>query len=81
MPKRAQQRILAAAAQSACHARWDPATNPSASPAPVRSQDRGAEVLETAIRLFAARGYPAGSLDDIGAELGLAGPVQPCEAA
>jgi Bacterial regulatory proteins, tetR family len=31
------------------------------------------ELLETAIRLFAARGYQAVSLDDIGAELGLAG--------
>jgi AcrR family transcriptional regulator len=106
MPKRDQQRILAAAAQAACHARWDPTTPPArpsgapaVSPAPGRpapgrpapgrpapgradlvgsspahAPDRGAEVLDTAIRLFAARGYQAVSLDDIGAELGLAGP-------
>jgi AcrR family transcriptional regulator len=78
MPEPDQGRILAAAAVAACGARWDPAGRPvpkdrapagSSSPA-----DRGAEVLETAIRLFAARGYQAVSLDDIGAELGLAGP-------
>jgi AcrR family transcriptional regulator len=81
MPKRDQQRILAAAAQAACHARWDPAGRAApgrvavaGSPSPGRAADRGAEVLDTAIRLFAARGYQAVSLDDIGAELGMAGP-------
>ena len=73
---REQQRVLAAAAQAACQARWDLAAGPVAPawPPPARSADRGAEVLDTAIRLFAARGYQAVSLDDIGAELGLAGP-------
>lgn len=42
--------------------------------APARPADRVTELLDTAIRLFAARGYQAVSLDDIGAELGLAGP-------
>jgi AcrR family transcriptional regulator len=81
MPKRDQQRILAAAAQAACHARWDPAGRAApgrvavaSSPSPGQAADRGAEVLDTAIRLFAARGYQAVSLDDIGAELGMAGP-------
>jgi AcrR family transcriptional regulator len=81
MPKRDQQRILAAAAQAACYARWDPAARAvprrvtvASSPSPGSAADRGAEVLETAIRLFAARGYQAVSLDDIGAELGMAGP-------
>jgi AcrR family transcriptional regulator len=81
MPKRDQQRILAAAAQAACRARWDPAGRAApgraavaSSPSPGQAADRGAEVLDTAIRLFAARGYQAVSLDDIGAELGMAGP-------
>ena len=81
MPKRDQQRILAAAAQAACHVRWDPAGGPAPGrvavvglPSPGQAADRGAEVLDTAIRLFAARGYQAVSLDDIGAELGMAGP-------
>lgn len=81
MPKRDQQRILAAAAQAACHAHWDPAgrpppgrVGPAGSSPPAQAADRGAEVLDTAIRLFAARGYPAVSLDDIGADLGMAGP-------
>jgi AcrR family transcriptional regulator len=81
MPKRDQQRLLAAAAQAACHARWDAPGRaapgrvaPAGSPGPARTADRGAEVLDTAIRLFAARGYQAVSLDDIGAELGMAGP-------
>ena len=70
-----QQRVLAAAALAACHTRWDPAAGPATAAAPsAPSGDRGAEVLDTAIRLFAARGYQAVSLDDIGAELGLAGP-------
>jgi AcrR family transcriptional regulator len=73
---REQRRVLAAAARAACQARWDPAAGPAAAswPPPARAADRGAEVLDTAIRLFAARGYQAVSLDDIGAELGLAGP-------
>jgi AcrR family transcriptional regulator len=73
---REQQPVLAAAAQAACQARWGPAAGPAspAGPPPARAADRGAEVLDTAIRLFAARGYQAVSLDDIGAELGLAGP-------
>jgi hypothetical protein len=74
MPPRAQQRILAAAAQAACHARWDPAGDRVAPAAPARPADRVTELLDTTIRLFAARGYQAVSLDDIGAELGLAGP-------
>jgi AcrR family transcriptional regulator len=74
MPPRAQQRILAAAAQAACRARWDPAGDPAAPAAPARAADRVTELLDTAIRLFAARGYQAVSLDDIGAGLGLAGP-------
>jgi AcrR family transcriptional regulator len=76
MPEPDQGRILAAAARAACGARWDLAGRtvpklPAGSSSPA---DRGAEVLDTAIRLFAARGYQAVSLDDIGAELGLAGP-------
>jgi AcrR family transcriptional regulator len=74
MPPRAQQRILAAAAQAACHARWDPAADRAVPAAPALAADRVTELLDTAIRLFAARGYQAVSLDDIGAELGLAGP-------
>src|SRR5207302_1109427 len=74
MPPRAQQRILAAAARAACHARWDPAADRVVPAAPARAADRVTELLDTAIRLFAARGYQAVSLDDIGAELGLAGP-------
>lgn len=35
---------------------------------------RGEQLLDTAIDLFAARGYSAVSLDDIGAEIGIAGP-------
>jgi AcrR family transcriptional regulator len=69
-----QQRILAAVAQAACDARWDPAADRVAPAAPARAADRVTELLDTAIRLFAARGYQAVSLDDIGAELGLAGP-------
>jgi AcrR family transcriptional regulator len=74
MTPRAQQRILAAAAQAACHARWDPAGDRVVPAVPARAADRVTELLDTAIRLFAARGYQAVSLDDIGAELGLAGP-------
>jgi AcrR family transcriptional regulator len=74
MPARDQQRILATAAQAACHARWDPGSDRVAPTAPARAADRATELLDTAIRLFAARGYQAVSLDDIGAELGLAGP-------
>ncbi len=74
VPARDQQRILAAAAQAACHARWDPAGDQAAPAAPARAADRVTELLDTAIGLFAARGYQAVSLDDIGAELGLAGP-------
>ena len=40
----------------------------------MRAADRVTELLDTAIRLFAARGYQAVSLDDIAAELGMAGP-------
>jgi hypothetical protein len=65
---------------AACRARWDPAvspapglTGPDGSP-PAQAADRVADILDTAIRLFAARGYEAVSLDDIGAGLGMAGP-------
>jgi AcrR family transcriptional regulator len=79
MPERHQQRILAAAAHAVGQARWDPVAGPRhAAPlvpsSPARTADRGTEVLDTAIKLFAVRGYQAVSLDDIGAELGLAGP-------
>ena len=74
MSAREQQRVLAAAAQAACHARWDLMGDRVAPAAPTRAADRVTELLDTAIRLFAARGYQAVSLDDIGAELGLAGP-------
>ena len=75
MPPRAQQRILAAAAQAACHARWDPAGDPVA-PACTRAGRRpGNGTPRHRDRLFAARGYQAVSLDDIGAELGLACPA------
>ena len=81
MPKREQQRVLAAAAQAACHARWDPAGRAEPGhaagaglPSPRQAPDRGTEVLDTAIRLFASRGYQAVSMDDIGAGLGIAGP-------
>jgi AcrR family transcriptional regulator len=74
MPPRAQQQILAAAAQAALHARWDPAGELVVPASSARAADRVTELLDTAIRLFAARGYQAVSLDDIGAELGLAGP-------
>ena len=81
MPERDQQLVLAAAATAACGARWAAATRsghegetPARSASWVSVPDRGAEILDTAIRLFAARGYPAVSLDDIGAELGMAGP-------
>ena len=78
MPAQEQQRVLAAAAQAACLARWDPAapghSSQAGSPSSAPGANRGVEVLDTAIRLFAARGYQAVSLDDIGAELGMAGP-------
>jgi AcrR family transcriptional regulator len=81
MPERDQQLVLAAAATAACQARWAAGTEsghqdemPARSAASVSVPDRGAEILDTAIRLFAARGYRAVSLDDIGAELGMAGP-------
>jgi AcrR family transcriptional regulator len=79
MPEREQRLVLAAAAMAVCGTRWPASTRSgqddvmearSASSVP----DRGAEVLDTAIRLFAARGYQAVSLDDIGAGLGMAGP-------
>lgn len=74
MPPGVQQQILAATAQAACRARWDPAADRVVPAAPARAADRVTELLDTAIRLFAARGYQAVSLDDIGAGLGLAGP-------
>jgi AcrR family transcriptional regulator len=81
MPERDQQLVLAAAATAACGARWAPATGSghqqeiaARSASSVSVPDRGAEILDTAIRLFAARGYQAVSLDDIGVELGMAGP-------
>jgi len=81
MPERAQQLALAAAATAACGARWPAGTGSgdegliaARSASLVPAPDRGAAILDTAIRLFAARGYQAVSLDDIGAELGMAGP-------
>jgi AcrR family transcriptional regulator len=82
MPDRAQQLALAAAATAACEARW-PAVAGTGLPGPMTArsassvgwdQDRGGAILDAAIGLFAARGYQAVSLDDIGAELGMAGP-------
>lgn len=66
--------LLAAAALSAARAPWPagPAGRvPAARPAPT---GRGDQLLDTAVGLFAARGYQAVSLDDIAAELGMAGP-------
>ena len=81
MPERDQQLVLAAAATAACRARWAAATRSchghviaARSASSLSLPDRGAEVLDTAIRLFAARGYQAVSLDDIGSGLGMAGP-------
>jgi AcrR family transcriptional regulator len=81
MPERDQQLVLAAAATAACGARWAPAAGSGhehettvRSASSISVPDRGAEILDTAIRLFAARGYQSVSLDDIGAELGMAGP-------
>ncbi len=66
--------LLAAAALSAARARWVAGT--AERPATVRPQPAGRseQLLDTAVRLFAERGYPAVSLDDIAAELGMAGP-------
>jgi len=81
MPERDQQRVLAAAATAACGARWGAAAGSGdeheiagRSASFISVSDRGAEILDTAIRLFAGRGYQSVSLDDIGAELGMAGP-------
>lgn len=81
LPDRDQQLVLAAAAEAACGARWAAVTesgheqeNTARSASWVSVPDRGTEILDTAIRLFAARGYQAVSLDDIGTELGMAGP-------
>lgn len=65
--------VLSAAALAAARTRW--ASTPAApAQAPGAPGGRSEQVLDTAVRLFAARGYPAVSLDDIGAELGIAGP-------
>lgn len=66
--------LLAAAALSAARARFGAGTPDR--PAPVRAEPSGrsAQLLETAAALFAQRGYPAVSLDDIAAKLGMAGP-------
>jgi AcrR family transcriptional regulator len=81
MPERDQQLVLAAAATAVCGAHWVVATGSAhehkiaaRSAFSVSGPDRGAEILDTAIRQFSARGYQAVSLDDIGAELGMAGP-------
>ena len=82
LPEREQQLALAAAATAACRAHWAAAAGTGHQGVlAARSDsglgfavDRGAEVLEVAIGLFAARGYQAVSLDDIGAGLGMAGP-------
>ena len=82
LPAASQQRGLSAAAAAVCGvglpARPVVATGPGVTGAEYGGghvpADRGAQVLATAVRLFAGRGYEAVSLDDIGAELGLAGP-------
>jgi AcrR family transcriptional regulator len=82
LPGREQQLVLAAAATAASRAHW-PATTKTGRQGVIAARsasclalgpDRGAEVLGVAVGLFAARGYQAVSLDDIGAGLGMAGP-------
>ncbi|MEV4144469.1 TetR/AcrR family transcriptional regulator [Amycolatopsis sp. NPDC049691] len=55
-----------------------PENGPVADPEPATGADetgsRQAELLDSAITLFAERGYGAVSLDDIGAAIGIAGP-------
>ena len=82
MPAASQQQVLAAAAGAVCSVCLPARPVRPAGPGAARAEpgdghvpaDRSAQVLATAVRLFAGRGYEAVSLDDIGAELGLAGP-------
>jgi AcrR family transcriptional regulator len=71
------QRLLGSAAAAACRATLPPAAgSATARPEAVSdaSQVRGEQLLDAAIQLFHQRGYSAVSLDDIGAEAGMAGP-------
>jgi AcrR family transcriptional regulator len=85
LPGDRQRRLLAAAAAAVCRASWHPSAHAApakegnahpggaaAQPTPVSS--RGEELLETSVRLFHEKGYAAVSLDEIGAEVGMAGP-------
>ncbi|SDP42159.1 transcriptional regulator, TetR family [Klenkia soli] len=65
--------VLAAAALAASRARWATGGRSDA-PARPAPGGRSEQLLDTAVGLFAARGYQAVSLDDIAAELGMAGP-------
>ena len=71
------QRLLGAAAAAACRTTLPPTTavaTARSSAAADGSRSRGEQLLDAAIRLFHQRGYSAVSLDDIGAEAGIAGP-------
>lgn len=68
-----QERLLAAVAERVSRTPGGPGGSivmVEASP----TAGRGEELLQTAIRLFAERGYDAVSLDDIAAGVGMAGP-------
>lgn len=69
------QRVLGAAALAA--ARMQPVPAPGTGLETTTRRDprhRGEQLLETAIELFHEHGYPAVSLDEIGAAVGIAGP-------
>ncbi|WP_238006494.1 helix-turn-helix domain-containing protein [Dactylosporangium sp. AC04546] len=81
LPEDEQRAILAAASEATCRATWVSPTGPAQPDRPFGGQrviepapGRSEEVLGTAIRLFAKKGYQAVSLDEIAAELGMAGP-------
>ncbi|MFG2043607.1 TetR/AcrR family transcriptional regulator [Dactylosporangium sp. NPDC048998] len=81
LPEDEQRAILAAASEAACRARWVSPTGAAPPDRPSEGQQileptpsRSEEVLGTAIRLFSEKGYQAVSLDEIAAELGMAGP-------
>lgn len=74
-----QQAVLSAAAIAAARARWkrrpdEGPTSPTPSPAVSPAATRSDQLLDAAVRLFATGSYQSVSLDDIGAELGMAGP-------
>ncbi|MET8053970.1 MULTISPECIES: TetR/AcrR family transcriptional regulator [unclassified Streptosporangium] len=84
LPADEQQRWLAAAAEAVCrvrlpspggdrHARQDTPPERAVAVEPT-APSRSEELLRTSVRLFHERGYAAVSLDDIGAEVGIAGP-------